>query len=163
MSHVPTKELNIITKAAHYNSGKYEPIDIMLDCKMGGCLFTVVKYISRAGKKGGQEKYLEDLKKARYYLEKEIWQQSHDHEEYDKTRPCTVANAQDLAIDWGLNAALGFALQDIMNSFAHTNHSIKLDYFRKALLYLTNEIEKVEDFQKERPRNFETIIQDANQ
>lgn len=32
----------------------------------------VLKYIARAGRKGGPGKYLEDLMKARYYLDRAI-------------------------------------------------------------------------------------------
>lgn len=35
-------------------------------------LFNVIKYILRSGKKGDEAQYLEDLKKARFYLDEKI-------------------------------------------------------------------------------------------
>ena len=61
----------------HYTSGKIEVIDFITDQDLDFCLGNVVKYISRAGKKVEEgktlfEKGLEDLKKARFYLDYEI-------------------------------------------------------------------------------------------
>lgn len=53
----------------HYNAGKYESIDVIEDWGLGFNLGNVVKYISRAHHK---ENYLEDLKKALWYLNREI-------------------------------------------------------------------------------------------
>ena len=55
----------------HYNTGKYEVIDVILDWDLGFTLGNVVKYVARAGKKD-KDKYYEDLKKAEWYLAKEI-------------------------------------------------------------------------------------------
>lgn len=63
------KETNSVDHPNHYNSGKIEVIDFIEEQKLGFCLGNVVKYISRAAHKG---KYLEDLKKAKWYLEREI-------------------------------------------------------------------------------------------
>lgn len=56
---------------SHYNSGKIEVIDAIEDWKLGFHLGNVVKYIARAGKKD-PNKLIEDLKKARWYLDREI-------------------------------------------------------------------------------------------
>lgn len=54
----------------HYCEGRaYEPIDVIEDWSLGYNLGNTVKYVSRAGRKQNQ---LEDLKKARFYLEREI-------------------------------------------------------------------------------------------
>lgn len=76
-----------ITHPSHYTSGKIEVIDFITDQKLDFCLGNVVKYISRAGKKEGdenknqtiEEKTIEDLKKARFYLDYKIkiLEQSH--------------------------------------------------------------------------------------
>lgn len=55
----------------HYNSGKFEVIDVIEDWNLGFHLGNVIKYISRAGKKD-PNKRLEDLKKALWYLQREI-------------------------------------------------------------------------------------------
>ena len=52
----------------HYNSGKFEAIDVIADASYGEgfCLGNVLKYILRAKHK---EDEIEDLKKARWYLD----------------------------------------------------------------------------------------------
>jgi len=56
---------------AHYGGGNnpYEAIKVIEAWELGFCLGNVVKYIARAGKKADP---LEDLKKARWYLDREI-------------------------------------------------------------------------------------------
>ena len=61
-----------VNHPAHYNSGKYESIDIIEDQLgmkglRGFCLGNAMKYINRAGKKD-PAKELEDLQKAEWYL-----------------------------------------------------------------------------------------------
>ena len=56
---------------AHYGGADnpYEAIKVIEAWSLCFCLGNTVKYISRAGKKGAR---LEDLKKARWYLDREI-------------------------------------------------------------------------------------------
>ena len=55
---------------SHYAEGRnYEPIEVIKDWNLNFNLGNVVKYISRAGRK---ENILEDLQKAKFYLEHEI-------------------------------------------------------------------------------------------
>lgn len=56
---------------SHYKDGKIEVIDYIEDKKLGFCLGNAVKYISRAGKKD-PSKEVEDLKKAKWYIERRI-------------------------------------------------------------------------------------------
>lgn len=56
-----------VNHPAHYTSGKIETIDVIEDWNLGFHLGNAVKYISRAGKKGGVH---EDIKKAIWYLER---------------------------------------------------------------------------------------------
>lgn len=58
-----------INSPKHYTQGKIEPIDAIEDWGLNFRLANVVKYVARAEHKG---KPLEDLKKARYYLQREI-------------------------------------------------------------------------------------------
>lgn len=58
-----------VDKPAHYAHGQIEPITAIEDWKLGFCLGNVVKYVARAGHKGSP---LEDLKKAQWYLNREI-------------------------------------------------------------------------------------------
>jgi hypothetical protein len=55
----------------HYGGAEnpYEAIKVIEAWALGFCLGNTVKYISRAGKKGAA---LEDLKKAAWYLSREI-------------------------------------------------------------------------------------------
>ncbi len=52
----------------HYNSSQYEVVDVIDDAGFGEgfCLGNALKYILRAKHK---ENYVEDLKKAKWYLE----------------------------------------------------------------------------------------------
>lgn len=60
-----------INHPSHYNSGKIEVITFIEDQKLHFSLGNVIKYVCRAGKKD-PSKTLEDLMKARNYLQFEI-------------------------------------------------------------------------------------------
>ena len=57
----------------HYTFGGIEVIDAIEAWSLGFHLGNVVKYVARAAHKGN---YLEDLRKARWYLQREIERQS---------------------------------------------------------------------------------------
>jgi hypothetical protein len=62
----------IIEHPAHYCEGrKYEPKDVIRDWELNFNLGNTVKYVSRAGRKENNS-LLQDLKKARQYLDFEI-------------------------------------------------------------------------------------------
>lgn len=65
---LPKKE-DVINHPSHYTRGKIEVIDFIEDQQLPYHLGNVIKYISRAGHKGDK---LEDLKKARWYLDRYI-------------------------------------------------------------------------------------------
>ena len=60
---------DIINSPSHYTDGKIEVIDYIEDKQFNYHLGNAIKYISRAGKKGD---YTTDLKKAIWFLEREI-------------------------------------------------------------------------------------------
>jgi hypothetical protein len=62
-----------VNHPSHYGGAEnvYEAIKVIDAWDLGFCLGNTVKYISRAGKKDPQ-KELEDLKKARFYIDWEI-------------------------------------------------------------------------------------------
>ena len=64
---VVNKEM--VNHPSHYNMGKYEAIDVIEDWQLNFNLGNTVKYISRAGHK---DDIVQDLKKALWYLEREI-------------------------------------------------------------------------------------------
>lgn len=57
-----------VEKPAHYNQGKIEVCDFILDQKMDYLEGNIVKYVSRYKFKNG----LQDLQKAKWYLERLI-------------------------------------------------------------------------------------------
>ena len=59
----------MVDQPPHYKDGGIETIDFIEAKKLGFNLGNAIKYISRAGKKNDA---LEDLKKARWYLNREI-------------------------------------------------------------------------------------------
>lgn len=70
-------EVDVVNHPAHYETGKYECIEVMVEAiganeVMGFCLCNAFKYLYRCGRKNG----VEDVKKARWYLNKylELWE-----------------------------------------------------------------------------------------
>ena len=64
-----SKKEDVINHPSHYTRGKTEVIDFIEDQQLPYHLGNVIKYIARAGYKGDK---LEDLKKARWYLDRYI-------------------------------------------------------------------------------------------
>ena len=60
-----------VNHPSHYTDGKIEVIDFIEDKRLNFHRGNAVKYIARAGKKD-PEKEVEDLEKAKWYLEREI-------------------------------------------------------------------------------------------
>jgi len=64
-------DFDVVAKPQHYANSKIEVIDYIEDKELGFCLGNVIKYVSRAGKKY-EEKEIEDLEKAAWYLDRRI-------------------------------------------------------------------------------------------
>ena len=62
---------DVVNHPSHYMDGKIEVIDFIEEKKLNFHRGNAVKYISRAGKKD-PTKEIEDLKKAVWYLDREI-------------------------------------------------------------------------------------------
>ena len=60
-----------INHPSHYTDGKIEVADFITDKGLNFCRGNVVKYVARAGKKD-PKKEIEDLRKARWYIDREI-------------------------------------------------------------------------------------------
>lgn len=59
-----------VNHPAHYVAGRtMEPVEVILDWDLSYCLGQVVKYVARCGRKFDA---VEDLRKARFYLDREI-------------------------------------------------------------------------------------------
>ena len=64
------KKIDVVNHPPHYGGDTiYEAIKVIEAWELGFCLGNTVKYISRCGKKGDE---IEVLKKAKWYLEREI-------------------------------------------------------------------------------------------
>lgn len=61
-----------VNHPSHYTDGKIEVIEYIEDKQLGFNLGNAVKYISRAGKKN-KDKTIEDLQKAVWYINREIY------------------------------------------------------------------------------------------
>ncbi len=62
--------LDVVNKPLHYTTGGVETLDFIEAKDLNYRLGNVVKYVARAGKKYTDP--IEDLKKARFYLDREI-------------------------------------------------------------------------------------------
>ena len=60
---------DLIEHPSHYTFSDIEPIDVIEAWRLGFHLGCLLKYVCRAGHKGNQ---LQDLRKARWYLDREI-------------------------------------------------------------------------------------------
>lgn len=65
----PTPSVDLVNHPPHYKAGGIEVIDFIEAKGLNYRLGNVVKYVARAGLKGAA---LQDLKKARWYLNREI-------------------------------------------------------------------------------------------
>lgn len=65
----PYETVQPVNHPTYYQAGGIEAIDVIEAWGLGFCLGNTVKYIARAGKKGNR---LTDLKKAAWYLNREI-------------------------------------------------------------------------------------------
>lgn len=69
----PKEVKDMVNRPPHYTEGGIEVIDYIEAKALDYHLGNVIKYVSRAGKKGDT---LEDLKKARWYLDRAIEKRS---------------------------------------------------------------------------------------
>jgi len=63
------KQIDNINHPTHYTQSAIQPIEVIGAWKLSYCLGNTIKYIARADHKGNK---LEDLQKARWYLNKEL-------------------------------------------------------------------------------------------
>lgn len=68
---VAPPENDVVNHPSHYTQGSIECIDFITDKKLNFCRGNAVKYIVRAGIKN-KDKEIEDLKKAIWYINREI-------------------------------------------------------------------------------------------
>ena len=73
MTQPPAASRDPVVRPQHYTFGNIEVIDAIEAWELGFHLGNVVKCVARAAHKG---RYLEDLRKARWYLDREIQRQA---------------------------------------------------------------------------------------
>lgn len=61
--------VELVNHPNHYNTGKYEVIDVIEDWQLNFNLGNAIKYIARCNHKGNKT---QDIKKAIWYLEREL-------------------------------------------------------------------------------------------
>ena len=61
---------DMVNHPPHYTFGKFEVIDVIEDWDLGFHLSNAIKYLARAGRKGGD--VTQDLRKAVWYIERKI-------------------------------------------------------------------------------------------
>ena len=64
-----TREANLVDHPSHYNTGKYEVIDVIEDWELDFHCGNAIKYIARHNHKGKQK---EDIEKAIWYLQRHL-------------------------------------------------------------------------------------------
>lgn len=74
-----SKVNDVVNHPSHYTDGKIEVIDFIEDKGLNFHRGNAVKYIARAGKKN-PAKEVEDLKKAVWYLNREIQRMERDND-----------------------------------------------------------------------------------
>lgn len=77
IDNIVKEHFDDVQKPQHYADTKIEVIDYIEDKNLGYCLGNVIKYVSRAGKKHSadktdKEKAIQDLRKAKWYLDRRI-------------------------------------------------------------------------------------------
>ena len=122
-------------KPAYYISGRQiEPIEVIEDWALCHHLASVVKYIARAGRK---ESYYQDLRKAEWYLSREIERRK------DKFNSCHLSllasrdlTPKQISDDWTLSPNLAEVLQHIRS---YINRRDTTEYLARAYSYLQKE------------------------
>lgn len=99
MTHDP------INHPAHYTEGRrFETIEVIEDWELGFRLGNCVKYISRAGRKD-PAKTIEDLKKGRRYLDREIAALEGEQTSHSATYEDVLDDAVEDAVNYGYTEA----------------------------------------------------------
>lgn len=150
---------DLVNHPPHYNTGKIEVIDVIEGWGLDFCLGNTVKYIARAKHKG---KEIEDLKKAKWYLDKEV--EILENRLSMSPRPIWLLPPQkntyelfSVLYDWQLEANLASVLSviyDLIHYPPNRRNSFKNIYkelLDKASNYLCAYIDKLEEEVKEPP------------
>lgn len=127
----------------HYNMGKYEVIVVIEDWKLGFHLGNTVKYIARAGHKHTDHwLILEDLKKARWYLERKLHKLKYSWSNRFKPKALRkLIDPDTVSKDWKLTFNLSKVLAYIRLTQTHGKTKQRTVFFlHQALTWLDSEI-----------------------
>lgn len=139
----PISGHDAVKNPSHYTSGKYPVIDFIEDQGLGYCLGNVIKYICRAGKKypGDKQKELQDLNKAKWYLERRLEEHKNGIEQ-DSGNFKAEIKITDFIEDQKLNYARG----EILRYAVSFEKPDDLEVYPKiALALLDAEIHRMEE------------------
>ena len=138
----PVSGHNAVDNPSHYCGTKYQVINFIEDWGLGYCLGNVVKYICRAGKKyvGDKQKELQDLKKAKWYLERRL-EEHKNGVELDSDDLNMNISIDDFAEDQKLNYIRKKIIKNVIDCICE-----EIDTkFYTALELLDTEINRMED------------------
>lgn len=123
-----------VNHPSHYTDGKYEVIQFIEDYHLPYHIGNAVKYISRAGKKD-EDKYIEDLKKAEWYIFR--W---HNYQLGDQGRlvysECRPDNNRIYVEDYCKDKKLGFDLTKVINYIVLAEYYTAYQELHKYIGYL---------------------------
>ena len=127
---------DVVNHPFHYTDGKYEVIDFIESYDFPFHIGNAVKYISRAGKKD-EDKYIEDLKKAEWYIFR--WHNCLTNKgitasctTYFDNRDKNRINVEDYCKD----KALGFELTKVVNYLVLAEYYTAYQELHKYIGYL---------------------------
>ena len=131
-----------VNHPSHYNRGNIEVIDFIEDKNFGFCLGNVIKYISRAGKKISankttKEKELQDFKKAKWYLERSLFEAKIDFP-LNSIKPESYIKDQDLDED------IGEVIKNLSQTYGEFDLDLVIKYLKNAEIALDKKIKKLE-------------------
>lgn len=91
--------MDSVNHPAHYNAGKFEVIEVIEDWGFSRNYHrgNAIKYAARAGKKN-PEKTIEDLEKARWYLQREIELLKAERDGRDTVKPDDMNKTPDTVV-----------------------------------------------------------------
>ena len=138
----PVSGHNAVDNPSHYCGTKYQVINFIEDWGLGYCLGNVVKYICRAGKKyvGDKQKELQDLKKAKWYLERRL-EEHKNGVELDSNELKMNISIDDFIEDQKLNYVRKKIIKNVIDCICE-----EIDTkFYTALELLDTEINRMED------------------
>jgi uncharacterized protein DUF3310 len=129
----------LINPPYYQDNRNLQPIEVIENWSLCHHLACVVKYLARAGRKGNA---LEDLKKAEWYLEREI---DRFHGSFNKCHLSLIdapfISLESVLGDWDLSAHLEKTLTHLKTA---KTKGIDLEELLKALVHLKKEIMRYE-------------------